>query len=105
MKLIEEVYRSFDAEGKHDNGKRLCFDVDYFLVVFITSNYVGNREMMVGCRKLGIPAFGQLLLPTRMIHAYLPVISPLIKRRYSLGFLIAWHSYVTAGAYSYMPLQ
>ncbi|KAF8714714.1 hypothetical protein RHS03_00117, partial [Rhizoctonia solani] len=43
IKLIEEVYRSFDAE-----------------VVFITSNYIGNREMMVGCRKLGIPAFGQL---------------------------------------------
>ncbi|EUC53982.1 non-ribosomal peptide synthetase-like protein [Rhizoctonia solani AG-3 Rhs1AP] len=43
VKLIEEVYRSFDAE-----------------VVFITSNYLGNREMMVGCRKLGIPAFGTL---------------------------------------------
>ncbi|CAE6336060.1 unnamed protein product [Rhizoctonia solani] len=43
IKLIEEVYRSFDAE-----------------VVFITSNYIGNREMMVGCRKLGIPAFGTL---------------------------------------------
>ncbi|KAG8793830.1 hypothetical protein FRC12_001460 [Ceratobasidium sp. 428] len=43
MKLIEEIYKSFDAE-----------------VVFITSNYVGNREMMVGCRKLGIPAFGTL---------------------------------------------
>ncbi|CEL54801.1 hypothetical protein RSOLAG1IB_07335 [Rhizoctonia solani AG-1 IB] len=41
VKLIEEVYRSFDAE-----------------VVFITSNYTGNLEMMVGCRKLGIPAFG-----------------------------------------------
>ncbi|KAJ1305452.1 hypothetical protein OPQ81_000462 [Rhizoctonia solani] len=43
VKLIEEVYQSFDAE-----------------VVFITSNYIGNREMMVGCRKLGIPAFGTL---------------------------------------------
>ncbi|CUA67991.1 Vacuolar membrane protease [Rhizoctonia solani] len=43
VKLIEEVYRSFDAE-----------------VVFITSNYTGNREMMVGCQKLGIPAFGTL---------------------------------------------
>ncbi|CAE6385772.1 unnamed protein product [Rhizoctonia solani] len=43
VKLIEEVYRSFDAE-----------------VVFITSNYIGNLEMMVGCRKLGIPAFGTL---------------------------------------------
>ncbi|KAF8598529.1 hypothetical protein BDV93DRAFT_534328 [Ceratobasidium sp. AG-I] len=43
MKLIEEVYKSFDAE-----------------VVFITSNFIGNREMMVGCRKLGIPAFGTL---------------------------------------------
>jgi hypothetical protein len=40
MKLIDEVYRSWGAE-----------------VIFITSNYQGNREMMEGCKAAGIPAF------------------------------------------------
>lgn len=40
MKLISEVYRSWGAE-----------------VVFITSNYQGNQEMMEGCKAAGIPAF------------------------------------------------
>jgi hypothetical protein len=29
-------------------------------VVFITSNYVGNSELMQGCKEAGIPAFGTL---------------------------------------------
>jgi hypothetical protein len=40
MKLIQEVYVSWGAE-----------------VVFITSNFQGNREMMEGCKAVGIPAF------------------------------------------------
>ncbi|KAJ3513424.1 hypothetical protein NLJ89_g2954 [Agrocybe chaxingu] len=43
MKLIKEAYYSWGAE-----------------VVFITSNYLGNREMMEGCKEAGIPAFGTL---------------------------------------------
>jgi len=43
MKLIKETYISWGAE-----------------VVFITSNFGGNREMMEGCKKEGIPAFGTL---------------------------------------------
>ncbi|KAJ6577540.1 hypothetical protein B0H19DRAFT_1120308 [Mycena capillaripes] len=43
MKLIKETYVSWDAE-----------------VVFITSNLGGNTEMMQGCKKAGIPAFGTL---------------------------------------------
>jgi len=43
MKLITEVYKSWGAE-----------------VVFITSNYQGNQEMMEGCKEAGIPAFGTL---------------------------------------------
>ncbi|KAJ6520743.1 hypothetical protein B0H19DRAFT_102692 [Mycena capillaripes] len=43
MKLIKETYDSWGAE-----------------VVFITSNMGGNREMMEGCKKEGIPAFGTL---------------------------------------------
>ncbi|KAJ7114964.1 hypothetical protein C8R44DRAFT_710030 [Mycena epipterygia] len=43
MKLIKEVYESWGAE-----------------VVFITSNLGGNTEMMQGCKKAGIPAFGTL---------------------------------------------
>ena len=40
MKLIKETYVSWGAE-----------------VVFITSNYQGNQEMMQGCKEAGIPAF------------------------------------------------
>ena len=29
-------------------------------VVFITSNYTGNSEIMQGCKEAGIPAFGTL---------------------------------------------
>ncbi|KAJ6589810.1 hypothetical protein DFH09DRAFT_1307272 [Mycena vulgaris] len=43
MKLLKEVYVSWGAE-----------------VVFITSNMGGNSEMMQGCKKEGIPAFGTL---------------------------------------------
>jgi len=43
MKLIKETYVSWQAE-----------------VVFITSNYQGNQEMMEGCKEAGIPAFGTL---------------------------------------------
>ncbi|KAJ6592415.1 hypothetical protein B0H19DRAFT_1278904 [Mycena capillaripes] len=43
MKLIKETYVSWGAE-----------------VVFITSNMGGNTEMMEGCKKEGIPAFGTL---------------------------------------------
>lgn len=40
MKLVKDVYKSWGAE-----------------VVFITSNFGGNREIMEGCKEAGIPAF------------------------------------------------
>ncbi|KAL4074497.1 hypothetical protein V8B97DRAFT_2092582 [Scleroderma yunnanense] len=43
MKILKEAYDYWKAE-----------------VVFITSNYVGNTEIMQGCEALGIPAFGTL---------------------------------------------
>ncbi|SJK97853.1 related to non-ribosomal peptide synthetase [Armillaria ostoyae] len=43
MKLITEAYTTWGAE-----------------VVFITSNWGGNKEMMQGCKAAGIPAFGTL---------------------------------------------
>ncbi|KAH7927472.1 hypothetical protein BV22DRAFT_1006906 [Leucogyrophana mollusca] len=43
MKLVKEVYASWQAE-----------------VVFITSNFQGNQEIMEGCKEAGIPAFGTL---------------------------------------------
>ncbi|TCD60624.1 hypothetical protein EIP91_009770 [Steccherinum ochraceum] len=43
MKLVKETYTSWGAE-----------------VVFITSNYHGNKEIMEGCKEVGIPAFGTL---------------------------------------------
>ncbi|KAI0083990.1 hypothetical protein BDY19DRAFT_998077 [Irpex rosettiformis] len=43
MKILKEVYESWQAE-----------------VVFITSNYIGNSEMMEGCKEAGIHCFGTL---------------------------------------------
>ncbi|EMD33120.1 hypothetical protein CERSUDRAFT_87441 [Gelatoporia subvermispora B] len=43
MKLVKDAYTSWGAE-----------------VVFITSNYQGNKEIMEGCKESGIPAFGTL---------------------------------------------
>lgn len=43
MKILKEAYASWDAE-----------------VVFITSNYIGNSEIMQGCKEAGIPCFGTL---------------------------------------------
>ena len=40
MKLVREAYYAWGAE-----------------VVFITSNYGGNKEIMEGCKAEGIPAF------------------------------------------------
>lgn len=40
MTLITEAYQAWGAE-----------------VVFITSNFQGNKEMMEGCKTAGIPAF------------------------------------------------
>ncbi|KZT44163.1 hypothetical protein SISSUDRAFT_977456 [Sistotremastrum suecicum HHB10207 ss-3] len=43
MKILKESYYKWNAE-----------------VVFITSNYQGNSEIMQGCKESGIPAFGTL---------------------------------------------
>ncbi|KAE9406419.1 hypothetical protein BT96DRAFT_1054902 [Gymnopus androsaceus JB14] len=43
MKILKESYHSWGAE-----------------VVFITSNYIGNSEIMQGCKEAGIPVFGTL---------------------------------------------
>ncbi|KDQ59450.1 hypothetical protein JAAARDRAFT_46223 [Jaapia argillacea MUCL 33604] len=43
MKIVKEVHATWQAE-----------------VVFITSNYQGNQEVMAGCKEAGIPAFGTL---------------------------------------------
>ncbi len=44
MKLVKDAYHSWGAE-----------------VVFITSNWAGNQEIMEGCKEAGIPAFVRLL--------------------------------------------
>ena len=63
MKILKEVYKSWEAEGQ--SCRRLLDlrpDSQSFIhtVVFITSNYNGNKEMMEGCKEAGIPVFGTL---------------------------------------------
>ncbi|KAF8976836.1 hypothetical protein BDQ17DRAFT_1339479, partial [Cyathus striatus] len=60
MKILKEAYTYWDAE-----------------VVFITSNYIGNSEIMQGCKEAGIPAFGTL-------WDFTPIaFSPTIRKSYT----------------------
>lgn len=59
MKIIKESYYSFGAEGERDLYLGLIL-LTQSAVIFITSNYVGNFEMLHGCKEAGIPAFGTL---------------------------------------------
>jgi len=59
MKILKEAYTYWDAEGKL--VRRGKTHANYpFEVVFITSNYIGNSEIMEGCKEANIPCFGTL---------------------------------------------
>lgn len=62
VKILKEVYESWQAEGTHSSqlSSEAENSLTLTLVVFITSNYVGNFEIQHGCKTLGIPAFGTL---------------------------------------------
>lgn len=66
MKLIKETYASWGAE-----------------VVFITSNYQGNKEMMEGCKEAGIPAFVSVLCHI----SHVPAMSLIMLPGHPVGFL------------------
>lgn len=66
MKLIKETYASWGAE-----------------VVFITSNYQGNKEMMEGCKEAGIPAFVSVLCHI----SHVPAMSLIVLPGHPVGFL------------------
>lgn len=56
------LWDSKQRGGRPDTMKILKEAYDYWQgeVVFITSNYQGNYEIMHGCKEAGIPAFGTL---------------------------------------------
>ena len=61
MKLVKEAYAYWKAEGMPYLQFHYNFLTLYLRsVVFITSNYQGNTEIMEGCKEAGIPAFGTL---------------------------------------------
>ncbi|KAH9028099.1 hypothetical protein EDB85DRAFT_1892674 [Lactarius pseudohatsudake] len=64
MKILKEAFHSWDAEG--DSVRSGGF------LVFITSNYIGNSEIMQGCKEAGIPAFGTLWDFTLVEHVGAP---------------------------------
>lgn len=71
MKLIKDAYHAWNAE-----------------VVFITSNWQGNKELMEGCKEAGIPAFVRLspapaCMPASQTHAR----ALLPSAGHTLGFL------------------
>ena len=60
MKILKEVYDSWQAEGTLSAPLLLDPVLISYLVIFITSNYIGNSEIMQGCKEAGINAFGTL---------------------------------------------
>ena len=46
------------------------FDTKLPVVVFITSNYIGNTEIMQGCKENNIPCFGTLWDFVRIVYFY-----------------------------------
>lgn len=50
MALVQDVYASWRAE-----------------VVFITSNFQGNKDIMEGCKMAGIPAFVRIVVSKRIL--------------------------------------
>jgi hypothetical protein len=71
MKLIKEAYHSWGAE-----------------VVFITSNFQGNREMMEGCKEASIPAFVSQTSVTLFRALFFFFSDSGSRTGYTLGFLI-----------------
>lgn len=69
MKLVKEAYASWGAE-----------------VVFITSNYQGNKEIMEGCKEAGIPAFVRRFLPSLSLGLVDSLVNTIFVG-YSVGFL------------------
>lgn len=66
MKLVRDAYHSWGAE-----------------VVFITSNYQGNKEIMEGCKEEGIPAFVRHLFPSYPFYS----LADMFTAGYSVGLL------------------
>ena len=60
MKIIKEAYEYWGAEGRKLTAMSIPLnELANMLpsVVFITSNWQGNKELMEGCKAEGIPAF------------------------------------------------
>ena len=62
MKILEEVYKAWGAEGEQTSLIELIYQTANFFVsvIFITSNWDGNQEIMEGCKERGMHAFGTL---------------------------------------------
>jgi hypothetical protein len=75
MKLIKETYQSWGAE-----------------VVFITSNFQGNQEMMEGCKEAGIPAFVRFFISDSDDSVLILIHEGNIMGLLSYQALLAYHS-------------
>lgn len=75
MKLVRDAYHSWKAE-----------------VVFITSNYQGNQEIMEGCKSEGIPAF----VSEVFLQLNFALLTALYRTGYIMGLLINALCYICA---------
>lgn len=70
MRLLQEVYVSWQAE-----------------VVFITSNWQGNKDLMEGCKEYGIPAFVRHFPDQTPLQTLLMTHNPQFLSGHSMGLL------------------
>ena len=71
IKILKEAYTYWNAEGESSRISKLqYFDTKLPIVVFITSNYIGNTEIMQGCKENNIPCFGTLWDFVRIVYFY-----------------------------------
>ena len=59
-------------------------------VVFITSNYNGNSEIMQGCKEAGIPAFGTLWDFVGVAFAIFPLLETDDVQQVNINDHIPW---------------
>lgn len=75
MKLVKDVYASWQAE-----------------VVFITSNFQGNKEIMEGCKEAGIPAFVRRVFSFNLFEDVSDAVEPTGNFVGFLSYLFHRHS-------------
>ena len=76
------------------------FDTKLPIVVFITSNYIGNTEIMQGCKENNIPCFGTLWDFVRIVYFYTSwtiLTDAVVKKTFAFRKFTTTYTYLWSG--------